>query len=255
MIRGLIFYLFTIQLAFAVPSEVHFFFISPESAVLLKNMDFKIKFSHTLLSDATSVAEECVPMGDGCFNPQIGFVEGNAGAGKKEEVKALKTINAEDVNLVDCDKNNYFDIFCGKAKAGAKPSGVEFWIDTSSSMRSIDFSSDASFCERRTIATKIRNSCGSRVDIHIFDTSKKQAGSLDTVCQNYGLNNQKKLIQWVQDSTAKVVYILTDKDEFTIELRDFLHSISAKIYGGDSGTYTMKSMHKFVTDVASKHCK
>jgi hypothetical protein len=239
----------------AVPGELHFFFISPESAVLLKKMDFKIKFSNTLLSQATTEKEECVPMGDGCFNPQIGFVEGDAGADTKENAKPLKTINAEDVSLVNCDKDNYFDIYCGKAKAEAKPSGVEFWIDTSSSMRSIDFSADASYCERRTLASKIRNSCGSRIDIHIFDTSKKQAGSLDTVCQNYGLNNQKKLIQWIEESRAKAVYILTDKDEFSIELRDYLHSISAKIYGGDSGTYTMKSMGKFITDAASKHCK
>lgn len=255
MIRGIIFYLFTIQLALAVPGEVHFFFISPESAVLLKRMDFKIKFSNTFLSQATTAEEECVPMGDGCFNPQIGFVEGDAGAGKVEEVKALKTINAEDVSLVNCDKDNYFDIYCGKARAGAKPSGVEFWIDTSSSMRSIDYSPDPAFCERRTLASKIRNSCGTRVDIHIFDTSKKQAGSLDTVCQNYGLNNQKKLIQWIEESRAKAVYILTDKDEFSIELRDYLNSVSAKIYGGDSGTYTMKGMHKFVSDATSKHCK
>jgi hypothetical protein len=256
LIRVLLLLLFTTQLSFAIPAEVHFFFISPKSVTLLKHLDIYPKFSKQLLSQRTEEEEECVPMGDGCFNPQVGFVEGDAGAGKEEpEAKPLKTINAEDVNLINCDKDNYFDIYCGKARKQGKPSGVEFWIDTSSSMRSIDYNADPHFCERRSLASKLRSSCGSKIDIHTFDTSKKQAGSLDSLCQNYGLNDQKRLMQWIQDSSAKVVYVLTDKDEFSIQLRDFLHSISAKIYGGDSGVYTMKDMHKFVDDASRKYCK
>lgn len=243
-------------MSYAIPSEVHFFFISPESVSLLKHLKTYPQFSTNLLSQSTQEPEECVPMGDGCFNPQIGFVEGDAGAGHDSpDAKPMKTINAEDVNLINCDKDNYFDIYCGKARKQGKLSGIEFWIDTSSSMRTIDYSPDPHFCERRSIGTKLRSTCGSRVEIHTFDSSKKQAGSLDTLCTNYGLNDQRRLMQWIQDSSAKVVYILTDKDEFSIQLRDFLHSISAKIYGGDSGVYTMKDMHKFIDDASSKYCK
>ncbi|WP_127718430.1 hypothetical protein [Halobacteriovorax sp. HLS] len=256
MIKFILVLLFSINVAWAIPKEVHFFFISPESsALIIKKLSTDISFSKQLLSQ-TALETECVPMGDGCFNPQVGFIEGDSGAGKESaQPNPMKMINAEDVNLINCDKDNYFDIYCGKAMKEGKPSGVEFWIDTSSSMRSIDFNADPAYCERRSLASKIRTSCGTKVDIHIFDTSKKQAGSLDSVCQNYGLNNQKKLMQWIQDSRAKSVYILTDKDEFSIELRDFLHSISAKIYGGDSGTYTMKSMHGFVDNAIGQYCK
>lgn len=195
-------------------------------------------------------------MGDGCFHPQLGFVKGDSGEGKEKTVlEPLKTINSSDVDLVNCDKGNYFDIFCGKAKGPTKRSGIEFWIDTSSSMRNIDYNKDPQYCERRVIVRKIRDACGEKIDLQVFDTAKKQLGEASAVCQNYGLNNQKKLIKWIKNSNVKSVYIITDIDEFSIELRDFLISSGAHIYGGDSGTYSMKDLHKFVDAAVSKYCK
>jgi len=237
-----------------VPDEVHFFFVSPKRTSLYEGFNlFPILSGSYLAANET----ECVPMGDGCFHPQLGFVEGDAGAGKKDQIlKPLKTINSSEVDLVKCDKGNYFDIFCGKATGGpSRRTGVEVWIDTSSSMRNIDYNSDPQFCERRTIVKKVRDACGEKINFQIFDTAKKELGVASGSCQNYGLNNQKKMIKWIKDSNAKVVYLITDIDEYSIELRDFLVSISAQIYGGDFGAYSMKDLQQFMDGAVSKYCK
>jgi len=236
-----------------LPGEIHFFFVSPARTSLYKNFNL-----YPILSDESIATNDatCVPMGDGCFHPQLGFVKGDSGAGKKETIlKPLKTINSREVDLIKCKKGNYFDIFCGKASGAAKRSGIEFWIDTSSSMRNIDYNKDPQFCERRVIVRKIRDACGEKINLQVFDTSKKELGVSSSVCQNYGLNNQKKLIKWIKDSNAKSVYIVTDIDEFSIQLRDFLVSSGAHIYGGDSGTYSMKDLHNYVDGAVSKYCK
>ena len=65
---------------------------------------------------------DCEPFGDGCFHPQLGLIEDpkkveKAKVKKNIEVQDLnlKTINSEEVDLVNCDENYHFDLFCGKA--------------------------------------------------------------------------------------------------------------------------------------------
>ena len=63
---------------------------------------------------------ECIEVGDKCFHPQLGLYDKSGNKKKLVEERPndfkLKTFNSLDVNLINCDKNYYFDIFCGKEK-------------------------------------------------------------------------------------------------------------------------------------------
>ncbi|ATH09200.1 hypothetical protein BIY24_14975 [Halobacteriovorax marinus] len=252
----LIFFLFSLK-AFALPEHVHFYFISPEAVSFIEEFESsKIKYTKLTAKNNQAGGLDCIPMGDGCFNPQVGYVGEDMQEKKPVKERPHRTINATDVDLINCEKGNYFDIFCGKAK---KESGVranvEVWIDTSSSMRSVDYSKDPSYCERRIVARKFRDGCGEKVNIQLFDTSLKQMGDLASACVNYGLNDQKRLMRWINDSSAKYLYIFTDIDELSLELKDYLDTIPATIYGGDRDTYTMKEVHEMTDKAVAKYCK
>lgn len=242
---------------FALPEHVHFFFISPENVSLIEGLKEE-KFYFSKLSVENSFGGlECVQMGDGCFNPQVGFIPNDSkDSPKKEMPKEIKTINAIDVDLINCEDGNYFDIFCGKArKESASKALVEVWIDTSSSMRSVDYSKDTDYCERRIIARKFRDECGQKVNMQVFDTSLKQMGALPTACMNYGLNDQKRLMKWISDSSAKQLYVFTDIDELSLELKDFLDTVPSTIYGAEQKKYTMKEVLKMTDKAITKYCK
>ncbi len=255
----IIFILFIFSLnTFALPEHVHFFFISGDGVSSLDKIeDHKFRFSKLTAKNVLEEDPECVPMGDGCFHPQLGYVEEDTVL-KKEEPRDVprKTINAVDIDLIKCEDGNYFDIFCGKAK---KESGVkalvEVWIDTSSSMRTVDYSKDPNYCQRRIIARKFREGCAEKVNIQLFDTSLKEMGDLSSACVNYGLNDQKRLMTWIKDSSAKQLYVFTDIDELSIELKDFLDSIPATIYGGERKRYFMKDVQEMTEKTVSKYCK
>mgnify|MGYP000277129891 FL=1 len=253
-----LFLLFTVK-SFALPDHVHFFFISPDSVSLIEEIgDGEIKYSKLSAENIFDEDHKCIKMGDGCFNPQVGFIEDES-LKKPLPVKkstTYKTINGLDVDMINCEGGNHFDIFCGKAK---KESGVraelEVWLDTSSSMRSVDYNKDASYCERRVIARKFREGCGGKVNIQLFDTSLKQMGDLASACVNYGLNDQKRLIRWMNDSSVKQLYIFTDIDELSLELKDYLDSIPSTIYGGDQKRYTMNDVHEMTDKTVANYCK
>lgn len=255
----IIFILFIFSLnTFALPEHVHFFFISGDGVSLINSIEESgFNFSKYTAKNVFDEEPECVPMGDGCFHPQIGYIEkGTSGTKKKLEKVPNKTINAVDIDLIKCEDGNYFDIFCGKAKKESTTKALfEVWLDTSSSMRSVDYSKDPSYCERRIVARKFREGCGEKVNIQLFDTSLKEMGDLSSACVNYGLNDQKRLMRWIKDSTAKQLYILTDIDELSLELKDFLDSIPATIYGGDNRRFFMKDVQEMTEKTVAKYCK
>lgn len=242
---------------FALPKRVEVVFLAPEKEAVTTEVleEFKTKnFRKLAQADV-----KCVPMGDGCFHPQLGYMEGDSAkgivdqeSGKQKEVK-IKTINSMDTDMIDCKKGNYFDIFCGKAKKEKHgPVDYEIWIDTSSSLRRVDWSKEQSHCSRRTFIEKLRRSCD--LEIQTFDTSIKQMGSLSNLCLTYGLNDQKRLIKWIDDSSAKHLIIVTDIDESSIELRNYLESIGAVIHGADYGDFTGKKLIEYA-DTFAKSCQ
>src|SRR5690606_4492427 len=101
--------------AWAMPTKVSIFFLSAMTAKKTSWLPSGITF---LSNVAQNEAYECVPMGGGCFHPQLGFIEDPSTLGKEEssEPVILKTLNAIESDVMDCDKDYYFDIYCGKAK-------------------------------------------------------------------------------------------------------------------------------------------
>ncbi|MFW5887860.1 MAG: hypothetical protein ACOCUH_03575 [Bacteriovoracia bacterium] len=171
------------------------------------------------------------------FHPQVGMFtdEGEQGKVEIKNAKPLgsKYLSNENVNLVDCDESYYFDLYCGKAqkkKKKIKKAKLEIWVDTSSSFRTIDPDENSRYCNRRTMVEKLKQVCDS-VFIGIFDTSLKQMGGLDTLCTNHGLNDQDRLIKWINNSDAKHLVVITDISEFSIKLSNFIASNGGEIKG------------------------
>jgi hypothetical protein len=254
-------FLFFSMNSFATPKKIEMIFLSPHKvAQLLKtiqNQDHQEMFSLLALADD----DKCVPMGDGCFHPQYGYMEKTpSGATKstapvimKEEEIKLKTFNAIETNMINCDKDNYFDIFCGKEKNKVANSEIEIWFDISSSLRTVDYNKEEGFCNRRSFMAKVMEGCKDKVNISVYNTSLKQVGDYSSVCMSYGTNDEKKLVQWMKDSQAKVLMIVTDIDEMSRAMRDFLEENGAKFIGDGVKPFTSDDLVKYAQDF-SKVC-
>jgi len=259
--------------AWATPQKIEMIFLSQGKVTQLiqqiDQMDSEKIFS-LLAQGETTYQDNCIPMGEGCFHPQYGYlnrkpvisgVSAPAVEAKKEEpVKEapvpepqLKTFNAVETSMVNCEKGNYFDIFCGKQKAQGKFAEIEIWFDVSSSFRAIDYNRDPNYCNRRTFLTKVVESCKDKVSAYIYNTSLKQAGDLSSVCLSHGSNDEGKLLQWIKDSQAKTLLIVTDVDEMSKGMRDFLDSKGAK-YIGEMKPFTSTDLANYAKEF-SKVCK
>lgn len=230
---------------FALPKSIDIIFLSASKKQSL--------FFNTskLTSIASNEEIECVETEDGCFNPQFGIVRPNKnGSDKKiEDLKVeVKTINSLETNLIDCKEGNYFDIFCGKAKPNEVNVNVDYevWVDTSASLRNVDWNADPSFCSRRSFVERLKKSCG--LEIKTFDTSIKGNADPSALCLTYGLNDTNRLIKWIEGSEAKKLIIITDIDEANTQLRDYIFKIGANIHGADYGDVDNKS----ILDLVSK---
>ena len=87
----------------------------------------------------------------------------------------------------------------------------------------------------------------------MFDTSIKQAGSMDQLCNNQGLNDYKRLIDWIERSNAKKLIVITDIYEFHKEFADYIESINGK-FRGDKDPLVAQEMLSMV-DTLAKSCK
>ena len=166
--------------AFATPAQVEIVFLSEATATSSIENNWK-NVGQVSIND---FKDECIKTGDGCFHPQLGFIADESDSKVTDQKPAkleYKTFNNDEVNLVDCREGEYFDIFCGKAKKqNQKTSEVEIWIDTSSSIRKMDYSSDPARCVRRSFVEKLQDQCNaSKLSVMTYDTSIKLAGSND----------------------------------------------------------------------------
>jgi hypothetical protein len=244
------------QAVFAVPDKIEVFFLSAEKAASIDvdKLINKIKYSQ-------SITQNCVPMGDGCFHPQFGYME-EAPPVIEATPTDLKINNFhnQETQLVDCKEGYYFDIYCGKAQPVAKrpvalKPKLEIWIDTSASMKTVDYSKDESYCGRRSFVSRVMESCGSDVVFHLFDTSKKEMGSATTTCVTKGSNNQTRLMEWIEETDAHHLIIVTDIDEQSQRLTDFLDKHKAKVHGlGTTTGITTVDLIAYAAE-ASKSCK
>lgn len=210
----------------------------------------------------------CVPMGDGCFDPKTGYtdvvpenVKINESA-KKEKRKEkednpfeLKTFSNEDIALVECQEGRYFDIFCGKENNRKKVTAdLEVWIDTSSSLRNIDYSKENNYCERRFFASKLKKDCRDGVEFSIFDTARRSLGSYDTLCDYMGSNDGRRMVSWIEANSAEHLVIVTDVDEYHGVFREYLERTNAIIHGVGTKQYTANDLMNFIPKI-SKSCR
>lgn len=241
----------------AAPQRIEMIFLSPQKiSQLLEILDKK----NSNLSLLAANQDSCIPMGEGCFHPQFGFIEKKTGdlakpvATENEKKAEVKTFNAAETNMVNCDKENYFDIYCGKTKTDAKPADVEIWFDISSSLRTVDYSKDNEHCDRRTFMKKIMEGCKENVRVSVFNTSIKELGDHGSVCLSHGTNDQTKLIQWLKNSQAKTLLIVTDVDEVSGAMRDFLNERGAKTIGDGVKPFSSTDLINYANDFI-KNCR
>lgn len=252
------FFLFLSLNAFATPKKVVAWFLGEPKAAALENFIFFAKIAQN------ENLHDCLPMGDGCFHPQLGFIPNPAPAIKenpaekkgKEENSKGKTFNSLETDMVDCDKSYGFDIFCGKAqKEKVRGGEVEVWVDVSSSMKRTDYSSDPDYCGRRRMLAHALDHCPKgKINFYVYDTSKKELGDLSGACINHGLNDDKRFVQWLSDSDAKKLFFVTDLEEYTPRVREFLDSINAEVKGVDTTLLTGKDLMKLAEEIV-KACK
>jgi len=250
-------------MVWATPQKIEMIFLSPAKvSMLLEQLD-KMEKRSMSKHIAQADMENCVPMGDGCFHPQYGYIEkkpdvgtsAKAIADKKEEKEVeLKNFNALETNMVSCDKNNYFDIFCGKERPSSAPAEIEVWFDISSSLKTVDYNKDPDHCARRSFIEKVQLTCKSKVNVSVYNTSIKQVGENSSVCMSYGMNDQARILRWMKDSKAKHLLIITDIDEMSVEMRSFLESNGAKMTGDGVKAFTANDLIDYAKEF-TKMCR
>jgi len=257
MIKLLLSFIF-IHSAFATPQSIEVWFISAHKKAEVQQMINEKPY--ILKSMRTEL--QCQEMGDFCFDPQFGLykkddITGDAVAPViNESAPSIPAANSIDRDLINCDPKNYFDIYCGKARKEAQAkSKLDLWIDTSSSMREMDFSDKEGNCNRKSLVKRLDNSCpfNKTVNVMMYDTSIKQAGSMDSLCNNSGLNDTKRLIDWIERSEAKKLVIITDIYEFNKEFADYIESKNGK-FRGDKDPMIASQLLDMVDDLA-KSCR
>lgn len=250
--------------SWATPGSLEVWFLSaPKKTSYIE----KILKEVTRTSPQYALNLKCQPMGDYCFDPQYGLYKPDD---MEEEVKTeeatkemkgpvIPTAHSVDRELIDCDKTNHFDMFCGKAKpeAAKSPSTMEIWIDTSSSMREMDYTDKDGSCFRKSLVKRLdTEGCGfnKNLNVMMFDTSIKQAGVMDSLCLNIGLNDYKKVIDWIERSNAKKLIIVTDLYELHKDFADYIESRGGVIRGDKEPMLSAKDMLDHV-DRLAKSCK
>ena len=245
--------------ALGAPKEIEVWFISNNKTAMVRDLLSRPEYTYR-----NPTAElKCQEMGDYCFDPQHGLYKKDDANGEIVETTKIATEGPTipsgksiDRDVVNCDSKNYFDLFCGKASGKYKDnSRLDVWIDTSSSMREFDFTEKDGSCYRKTLAKALDQECGfnQRVNVMMFDTIIKQAGTIDQLCTNQGLNDYKRLMDWVERSEAKKLVIITDIYELHKEFSDFIESKNG-IIRGDKEPLTAKQMLE-LADQLAKTCK
>ncbi|AYF45804.1 hypothetical protein BALOs_2815 [Halobacteriovorax sp. BALOs_7] len=238
------------QSVLSLPDTVEFVFISPAASNKTTLLDSKIINYRKV---AQNEKENCVPMGEGCFDPQKGYIQNDKAVDyvDQEYGKVNKKVEVENTiesSMIRCT-GAYFDIFCGKAKkVEEKPkSKYEIWIDTSASLRRADWSKSGDTCYRRSFVSRLSHSCP--LTIKAFDSSLKEIANDLYLCQTKGGNNTKKIIRWVKNSNAKHLFVLTDIDEANGELTDFLSNIGAKVHGVGTKPFYPEDLFKLADNL------
>jgi hypothetical protein len=255
MIKAFLLFILLSSDLFAAPQKIEMVFLSPDKKVSLIQLIDQMQNLQKYKKISENEMENCVPMGDGCFHPQLGFIqksdmektENNKPKIVPDEEVKLKTFNAVETSLVNCDKSNYFDIYCGQSTA-IKNYDTEVWFDVSSSLRQVDYNKDPNFCKRRSFLEAVSAKCKGKVDFSIYNTSLKQLGDFASVCLSYGTNDEKRLLSWIKSSQTRRLMIVTDVDEMSEEMKSYLDISGAKIMGDGVKAFTADDLVKYANE-------
>lgn len=235
----------------AAPKELEVWFLTPPKSAMLE------RWMSPLKRPAVKVAEvACEQIGDYCFDPQIGLYKKEdqtikdvapAEVKLESDLPQLPTATSVDRSLISCDPKYAFDMFCGEARPvnAAKKEGanLEIWIDTSSSMREMDWPDSEGHCHRETFLKRLDIKCGfqRKASVMMYDVSLREMGTMASACQAAGQNDTGRLMDWIERSNAKKLIVITDVNEYTKKFGDFIESHHGKIRG-DRGSFTAKDI-------------
>lgn len=249
-----------------MPENFEIWFISPNRTSFIK-FPSEISYSSKIVQNDQTL--RCEKFGDYCFDPQIGLYMPDKNSAKYKEVgdsvdieKATKVNQNNlkshlDESLINCDKNNFFDVFCGKEKGTKKKAaGFEVWIDTSSSLRTIDPTDRSGGCKRKSFYVALTAACKNKEpDLYTFNTSKRYTSNLDNLCLNYGLNDEKRLLRWIKNSNAKNLIVVTDIGEYTSRIADFIKENGGFARGTEVEEIVSTAKMVSMAESVAKYCK
>lgn len=243
------------QLA-AMPKSFEVWFLSEMSATVWLD-SLTPKYKQPLIAQR---ALQCQPMGDHCFDPQVGLYKPGSEPDDYEQVDISEVENSQkyefmevhsgtERNMINCDETQMFDIFCGEAQKKIKQgkAQLEVWIDVSSTMKQVDFFGFDQECKRERFLKDLNATCplNQKMKVYYFEEFRKEAGAFDRVCLSGGLNNMNRIMQDLANSKAQKVIIITDIFEAK---DDFISAIEA------TGVGTMRGLNKplFAKDLKSE---
>lgn len=244
---------------YAAPKEIEVWFISNSKTAVLEDLLNRPQYIYRNVTAEL----QCQEMGEYCFDPQYGLYKKSDINAEvvdtkiiEKDVPQIPSAKSIERELISCDSKNFFDIFCGRSRSQSKIAPkLDLWIDTSSSMREFDFSQNDGSCHRKSVVKILDQECGfnQKVNIMMFDTSIKQAGGIDQLCNNQGLNDYKRLMDWIERSESKKLVVITDIYEFHKEFADFIEEKNGKLRG-DKEPLTAKQLVD-LADLLAKSCK
>jgi hypothetical protein len=254
--------IFITQNLWAMPKNLVVWFVSPNRSAFLDSLENTKKFQ--------SIAQaplQCQPMGEYCFDPQIGLYNPNEKDGIPSTVEMkviednskyqfLDSAKSVEREMIKCEKDaGLFDIFCGKAKLNKTGrAGSEIWFDVSTTMRQVDPEFKKGSCYREELAKDLDKSCalGKDLDIYTFTEDRKQIDIFNRVCGHYGLNNMNHMMVEIQNLDLDTLIIVTDIFEAEEKFISFIERNKGKILGLKEPLYAkdMKTHIKKIT----KYC-
>ncbi len=251
-------FLYLINLiAYAAPEKIEFWFLS---APRTSSLDKLLKHNQFLYFDKYAInnrLQSCTPMGDGCFDPQVGFIL-KSDIEREERLKTVylnqdfskaqfdeltpnqmsgKLLDAKDTSLIDCDNDHLFNIFCGSQTeyVGKNNLKVEVFIDISTSMRNVDYGNGT--CKRGEFFSTITKSCNA-LRVKGFNTKISIISSKDAACEMSGNNNPKVVLDEILASSSRTVLLISDIDELSNPLMQaFIKSQNVIVKGEAAPLY------------------
>ena len=151
------------------------------------------------------------------------------------ETGSLQPLDPLNSNIVHCDEKSAHSFFCPPKKTTTYSKSIrhkiEIYTDISSSFLLIDPPERGS-CARKEFLTSLLNQCAKgEMGVELYNTQKSKMKSLNDSCGVVGLNNKKRVLQWVKSSQSDQLIIITDVYEMERDFFEKLKEMGAKFYG------------------------